>query len=73
MAVGPGRFDMHGQHGWMIGAMLLASIVGGATSNLVLAARLGAQGADVVTASQVNIVDREGACGPCWPPRTSAD
>ena len=44
----------------MIGAMLLASLVGGAASNRFLAARLGAQGADVVTASQVNIVDSEG-------------
>ncbi len=48
------------QRGWMIGAMLLASLVGGAASNLFLTARLGAQGTDVVTASQVNIVDREG-------------
>ena len=48
------------QRGWMIGAMLLASLVGGAASSLILTARLGAQGADVVTASQVNIVDREG-------------
>lgn len=48
------------QRGWMVGAMLLASLVGGAASNLFLTARLGAQGGDVVTASQVNIVDREG-------------
>ena len=51
---------MSWQRGWMIGAMLLASLVGGAASNLVLTARLGAQGGDVVTASQINIVDREG-------------
>ena len=44
----------------MIGALLLASMVGGAASNFLLPARLGAQGADVLTASQVNIVDREG-------------
>ncbi len=44
----------------MIGAILLASMVGGAASNLLLTARLGAQGADVLTASQVNIVDSEG-------------
>ena len=51
---------MHGQRGWMIGAMLLASLVGGAASNRFLAARLGAQETDVVTALQVNIVDSEG-------------
>ena len=51
---------MSWQRGWMIGAMLLASLVGGAASNLFLTARLGAQGGDVVTASQINIVDREG-------------
>ena len=48
------------QRGWMIGAMLLASLVGGAASNLFLTARLGAQGGEVVTTSQVNIVDRAG-------------
>ena len=51
---------MRGQRGWMIGAMLLASMIGGAASNLLLTARLGAQGADVLTASQLNIIDREG-------------
>ena len=51
---------MRGQPGWMIGAMLLASMVGGAASNLFLTARLGAQGGDVLTASQLNIVDSEG-------------
>ena len=51
---------MRGQSGWMIGAMLLASMVGGAASNLLLTVHLGAQGADVLTASQVNIVDPEG-------------
>ena len=51
---------MSWQRGWMIGGMLLASLVGGAASNLFLTARLGAQGGDVVTASQINIVDREG-------------
>ena len=40
--------------------VILASMVGGAASNLFPPARLGAQGADVVTASQVNIVDSEG-------------
>jgi hypothetical protein len=48
------------QRGWMIGVMVVASMVGGAMSNLFLTARLGAQGADVVTASQVNIVDSMG-------------
>ena len=51
---------MREQPGWMIGAMLLASIVGGAASNLFLTVRLGAQGGAVVTATQVNIVDRDG-------------
>ena len=51
---------MHGQRVWMIGTMLLASLVGGAASNLFLTARLGAQAAEVVTASQVNIVDSGG-------------
>ena len=51
--------DMRRQ-GWLVGAMLAASLVGGAVSNLVLTARLGAQGAQVVTASQVNIVDGAG-------------
>ena len=48
------------QRGWMIGAMLLASLAGGAASTFFLTARLGAQGGDVVTASQVNLVDRDG-------------
>ena len=51
---------MQRQTGWLIGAMLVASMVGGAASNLLLTARLGAQGADVVSASQVNIIDSEG-------------
>ena len=51
---------MSGPRGWMIGAMLLASLVGGAASNCFLTARLGAQGADVVTAAQVNLVDSGG-------------
>ncbi|HJN45450.1 MAG: hypothetical protein CL477_16180 [Acidobacteria bacterium] len=52
---------MHGrQRGWLIGAMVVASMVGGALSNLLLTARLDAQAADVVTASQVNIVDSAG-------------
>ena len=44
---------------WAV-AIILASLVGGAASNLLLTARLGAQGADVVTASQINIVDSGG-------------
>ena len=48
------------RQGWLVGAMLAASLVGGAVSNLVLTARLAAQGAQVVTASQVNIVDGAG-------------
>ena len=48
------------RQGWLVGAMLAASLVGGAVSNALLTARLGAQGAGVVTASQVNIVDRAG-------------
>ncbi|MDP6581671.1 MAG: hypothetical protein QF681_13540 [Vicinamibacterales bacterium] len=52
---------MHGrQRGWLIGAMVVASMVGGALSNLLLTARLDAQPADVVTASQVNIMDSGG-------------
>ena len=48
------------RQGWLVGAMLAASVVGGAVSNALLTARLDAQGAGVVTASQVNIVDGEG-------------
>ena len=48
------------ERGWLTVAVILASLVGGAASNLLLTARLGAQGADVVTASQINIVDSEG-------------
>ena len=48
------------RQGWLVGAMLAASLVGGAVSNVVLTARLGAQGAQVVTAAQVNIVDGTG-------------
>lgn len=51
---------MRGERGWLVGAMLVASMVGGAVANLWLTARLGAQGSDVMTASQVNIVDDEG-------------
>ena len=45
---------------WMLGAMLVASMAGGAVANALLPARLSAQGGDVVTASQVNIVDTAG-------------
>ena len=48
------------KHGWLVGAMLVASVAGGALSNLFLTVGLGAQGAEVVSASQVNIVDRGG-------------
>ena len=48
------------QRGWLAGTVILASMAGGAVSHLLLPARLGAQGADVVTASQVNIVDSGG-------------
>ena len=48
------------ERGWLTATVILASMVGGAASSLVLPARLGAQGADVVTASQVNIVDSGG-------------
>ena len=51
---------MQRQQGWLIGAMLVASMVGGAASSLLLTARLGAQGADVVNATQVNIIDSGG-------------
>ena len=39
--VGEEEIGMSWQRGWMIGAMLLASLVGGAASNRFLAARLG--------------------------------
>lgn len=48
------------RQGWLVGAMLAASAVGGAVSNVLLTARLDAQGAQVVTASQVNVVDGAG-------------
>lgn len=48
------------QRMWLMGMMCLASLVGGAMSNMFLTERLGAQGAQVVTASQVNIVDGAG-------------
>ena len=48
------------RQGWLVAAMLAASAVGGAVSNVLLTARLDAQGAGVVTASQVNIVDGTG-------------
>ena len=48
------------RQGWLVAAMLAASLVGGAASSALLTARLGAQGAGVVTASQVNIVDGQG-------------
>ena len=48
------------RHGWLVGAMLAASMLGGAASNLLLTARLGAQGPEVVTTPQVNIVDSAG-------------
>ena len=48
------------RQGWLVGAMLAASLIGGAVSNVLLTARLGAQGTGVVTASQVNIVDGSG-------------
>ncbi len=47
------------ERGWLTVTVILASMVGGAASNR-LTARLGAQGAAVVTASQINIVDSEG-------------
>ena len=46
--------------GWLAVVVIVASMVGGAVSNLLLTERLDAQGADVVTASQVNIVDSGG-------------
>ena len=48
------------ERGWLIVSVALASMVGGASSNLFLTTRLGAQRADIVTASQVNIVDSGG-------------
>ncbi len=48
------------ERGWLAVVVIVASMVGGAVSNLLLTARLDAQGADVVTASQVNIVDSGG-------------
>jgi len=51
---------MRGERGWLVGAMLVMSMVGGAVSNLWLTAGLRAQAGDVVTATQINIVDAEG-------------
>ncbi|MEE2638862.1 MAG: hypothetical protein VYE68_16700 [Acidobacteriota bacterium] len=51
---------MRGERGWLVGAMLVMSMVGGAVSNAWLTTGLGAQVGDVVTAAQVNIVDAEG-------------
>ena len=48
------------ERGWLTVTVILASMLGGAVSSLFLTARLGAQGGDVVTASQINIVDSEG-------------
>ena len=48
------------ERGWLMVVVILSSLVGGAASSLLLTARLGAQGADVVTASQVNILDSGG-------------
>ncbi|MDA1092426.1 MAG: hypothetical protein O3A25_04010 [Acidobacteria bacterium] len=45
---------------WMMAAMLVASMVGGAAANVLLPAPLAAQGGDVVTAPQVNLVDSGG-------------
>ena len=45
---------------WMVGALLVASMAGGAAANVFLPARLAAQGSNVVTAAQVNIVDDVG-------------
>jgi hypothetical protein len=42
------------------GGMLLASLVGGAVGGMLMDARVGAQGAGVVTTTQVNIVDASG-------------
>ncbi len=47
------------ERGWLTVTVILASMVGGAAANR-LTARLGAQGTDVVTASQINIVDSGG-------------
>lgn len=51
---------MERERRWMVGAMLVMSMAGGAVANALLPARLVAQGGDVVTASQVNIVDAAG-------------
>ncbi len=51
------------ERGWLAVAVVLASMVGGVVSNLLLTARLDAQGADVVTASQINIVGSAGQRG----------
>ena len=59
------------ERGWLTVTVILASMLGGAVSSLFLTARLGAQGADVVTASQTTSSTAKGACGPCWPPRTN--
>ena len=47
------------ERGWLTVTLILASMFGGAAANR-LTARLGAQGTDIVTASQINIVDSGG-------------
>ena len=48
------------ERGWLTIVVILSSLAGGATSSLLFTTVLGAQGGDVVTASQVNILDRDG-------------
>ena len=48
------------RQGWLIVAVLMTSMMGGALSNAWLTVGLGAQGGDVLTASQVIIVDSSG-------------
>lgn len=51
---------MHYQKMCVTGGMLMASLVGGALGSVLLDARIGAQGDDIVTTTQVNIVDASG-------------
>ena len=51
---------MTGQRALLILTFILASVVGGAVSNLFLTARLSAGQTEVITASQINIVDGGG-------------
>lgn len=51
---------MHYRHTMLTVGMFLTSMLGGVLGSIVLDGRVSAQGADVVTATQVNIVDDAG-------------